>query len=235
MSRAAEIKVASTLRTAWRACPVGLVGLAVVAGICVALAAVGAWNLAAGRVALGVLYVVALAVVARLLLRVLRVWASTPVALRAELRAAIKAMKGNQGLWAARAPLGRLINREPPEFGPEDVLLTPDFSHADCVLWVMAAEAFWEAIDRGGTYTAAVFLLYGRNPRVFRYVTGNRINPGQPATMPDLPGTRREQAREMRKAAAEGRMDATPEEIETVLRQIRDARPIPGTKPPRDA
>jgi hypothetical protein len=206
------------LCTAWRACPLGLAFCASASAAWLLLAAVTGWNLADRQFVAAGVGAAALVIVLLQAGPIFRFWTRSPIALRAELRGALKAMKISEGLWVTG----------------EDVLLSPGFGRWEWMLMVMPAQEFWAAQEYGGVYTITAFLLPVSRPKVYRHTDGARVDPAHPGEILEPPGTRRQRARALGRAAAQGRMDATPEEIRTVLRQMKGAVPIPDTEPPRD-
>lgn len=209
----------SALRTGWRACPLGFAFCAIAIPAWLLVAALAGWNLAnshflgAGIGAAGLVIAVLVGV------PISRFWTRSPVALRAELRSALKAMKISEGLWVTGG----------------DVLLSPGFGRWGWMLMVMPAQEFWDAQEYGGVYTITAFQLPVSRPVIYRHTGGARVDPARPGEILEPPGSRWQQARALSRAQAQGRMDATPEEIRAVLRQMEGAVPIPDTEPPKGA
>jgi hypothetical protein len=212
--------VIASLRTAWRACPLVFAFCVTGTAAWLLLATLSGWNLAAARFLDAGIGAAGLAVTLALAIPVAHAWARSPVALRAEFRGALKPMKASEGLWSA---------------GSGDVLLSPSFTRRQWMLIVLPAQEFWAAREYGGVYGVTAFLLPAYTPKVYRYADAARVDLAHPGETLVPPGTRRQRAKALRRAEAQGHMDATPEEIGAVLGQMKRAVPIPGTVPPPQA
>lgn len=209
----------SALRTGWRACPLGLAFCVIATAAWLLVVAVSGWDLAHRQFLAAGIGAAGLVIALLIAVPISRFWTRSPIALRAEFRGALKAMKISKGLWVTG----------------EDVVLSPGFTRWTWMLMVMPAREFWAAQEYGGAYSITAFLLPTSRPKVYRRADGARVDPARPGEILEPPGTRRQQARALGRAAVQGRLDATPEEMRTVLRQMHGAVPIPDTEPPKDA
>jgi hypothetical protein len=135
-----------------------------------------------------------------------------PVALRARLITAMRKIRRNE-TW---------LNRD------ERLLLVSLSSYAGHILLLTDEMEMLDVRQHGGVQLATGFIMPAASTSVYRVVDGYALTRGEDGTLipADGPLSRRDmwrQARKTGKFIRKGMLDAAPEEIVTVIRQLEDA------------
>jgi hypothetical protein len=200
------------LRTAWRASRGAFILDAFTAAATAGVTAATAWNLSAAHYVAAAVAAVVAVIFAWQLRGIIRERRRDPVALRARLITAMRKIRRNE-TW---------LNRD------ERLLLVSLSSYAGHILLLTDEMEMLDVRQHGGVQLATGFIMPAASTSVYRVVDGYALTRGEDGTLipADGPLSRRDmwrQARKTGKFIRKGMLDAAPEEIVTVIRQLEDA------------